>query len=101
MAKQVKLSDIFDAVVKGAKRSDIKKDFELTGAQMKAIFSHQKLKGIRAPKSPIDIVDDLENTQINTSDEEIPAIEISENQISIFEKDPDVNQQILLTEESY
>lgn len=97
MAKQVKLSDIFDAVAKGAKRADIKRDFELTGAQMKAIFSHQKMKGIRAPKSPIDIVDDLENI----FDEEIPTIEISENQISIFETDPDVNQQILLTEESY
>lgn len=60
--KQIKLSEIRDALKEGKTRKEIKKEFGLVGEQAKAVFNHPSIKGLRVAKtSPatVDIIEDI------------------------------------------
>lgn len=80
MAKQLRISEIITMIESGSKRSQIQEHFGLTMTEMKNVFSHPKLKGLRAKRSAVNLLDD-------TEEESFMGIPVS------------VNQQILFTEE--
>lgn len=58
--KQIKISEILALLKSGTTREEIKRQYELSSVDAKALFEHEKLKGIKvAKKLGITIVDDL------------------------------------------
>jgi len=65
---QIKVSEILNDLINGLTREDIKKKYNMSTAQLKAVFAHPKLKGRKTKKAeePINLIDDLDTTEIVT-----------------------------------
>lgn len=88
--KTVTLSEIKTDIENGLTRPEIKNKYGLTGQDMKNIFSHPKLKGVKAKKTSIIFIDD-------------EAEEIINNHVSIPETEPEpiepeIQEEVFLQE---
>jgi phage head maturation protease len=92
MAK-VSLSNVVALLEAGTKRKAIQEQLELTGAEMRVLFNHPKIKGMRAKRTIVEIIDDLDGltdeVDNNPSSPWLDALNI---------EPINVNQQILFPE---
>jgi plasmid rolling circle replication initiator protein Rep len=101
MAK-VSLSNVVALLEVGTKRKAIQEQLELTGAEMRVLFNHPKIKGLRAKRTIVEIIDDLggstdevDNNPNTYDDAKIP----SSPWLDALNIEPiNVNQQILFPE---
>lgn len=103
--RTIRVSDILKMLEEGKERPVIKQELGLTNAEMKQLFSHPKLKGLKAKKpSSIILVDDLEEETINSYtvaatevqpvNEEISPIEPTEQDLAVAEEDASQEYEI-------
>lgn len=67
--RKITLSQIVTDVESGLTRVEIQKKYSLTGPDMRNIFSHPKLKNLRAKKVTIEFIDDSETENIEVIEE--------------------------------
>lgn len=70
--RQIKISDIIAMLEGGKTREEIKGHYNMTPGELKAVFSHPKLKGRKthtAKATSFELIDDTENTGVATEEE--------------------------------
>ena len=73
MRQQIRISQIVEDIENGLTRNEIKEKYSLTGVDMKKLFAHPTLKGKKARKLTIEIIDDtIEETPIASNEPELP-----------------------------
>ena len=102
MAK-VSLSSVMALLKAGTKRKAIQEQLELTGSEMRVLFNHPKIKGLRAKRTVVEIVDDLDDNLDNEvqTDDIRPEPEVTTTSnvwLDAFSEPINMNQQILFPE---
>jgi hypothetical protein len=78
MSKQIKISDIITDLDNGVTRAQIAAKYDITDREVKALFTHPKLKGKKAKKAFVpsfEIVDDLDNTEAEVDSPQMDVFE--------------------------
>jgi len=102
--KKINLSNIITMLNKGVTREGIQEYYSLDKREMKNLFAHPKIKGLRARKAnSFEIIDDLDFNPITGEVQNDPTngknTEVSLNPyINALTEPINVNQQILFPE---
>lgn len=84
--KEVKLSEILSLIESGKTRKEISEMYGLTPAQARQLFNHEALKGKRAKKNPLHIVNDLNLGAIQISPEDVEDPDILPTEDMLVDK---------------